>query len=175
MANAILDGADAVMLSGETAMGDYPTEAVEVMSRIINYTEDQGMHNIRSIAWDPHTHSGVISKAAIDIATRTGAKYLVAFTISGDTPHRLARLRSDDPDHGVHAEAPHGAGTHPVLGRTDVCDAGVQHHRGDGGVGAGRPDGDRLGEAGDDIVIVAGNPARTGGQTNAVRIYELHE
>jgi len=175
VANAILDGADAVMLSGETAMGDYPTEAVEVMSRIINYTEDQGMHNIRSIAWDPHTHSGVISKAAIDIATRIGAKYLVAFTISGDTPHRLARLRSEIP---IMAFTPKPrtaqeltlcwgvqAYVTPEFSTTEAMVQSVQ---------------DALMEtgwvkAGDHIVIVAGNPARTGGQTNAVRIYELHE
>ena len=97
VANAILDGADAVMLSGETAVGDYPIVAVDVMSRIITRTEAEGLDKIRALAWNPHTTSGVISKAAVEVAERVEAKYLAAFTISGDTPHRLARLRSEVP------------------------------------------------------------------------------
>ena len=174
VANAILDGADAVMLSGETAMGEYPIEAVAVMSRIINYTEEQGLHQIRAIDWDPHTHSGVISIAAIDIATRIGAKYLAAFTSSGDTPHRLARLRSEIP---IMAFTPKPRTAQeltlcwgvqswvtPEFTTTEAMVESVQ---------------DALLETGwvkpgDLIVIVAGNPARFGGQTNSVRIYELH-
>ncbi len=175
VANAILDGADAVMLSGETAMGEYPLEAVEVMSRIINYTEGQGMHNIRGIDWDPHTHSGVISKAAIDIATRIGAKYLAAFTISGDTPHRLARLRSEIP---IMAFTPK-----PRTAQELTLCWGVQSWVTDeftsteGMVESVQDSLMQTGwvEAGDFIVIVAGNPARFGGQTNSVRIYQLHE
>ena len=97
VANAVLDGADAVMLSGETAMGAYPIQSVEVMRRIILRMEQHGMGEIHHIDWDPHTTSGVISKAAVEVAQRVGAKYLAAFTVSGDTPHRLARLRSDVP------------------------------------------------------------------------------
>ncbi|MCW3157154.1 pyruvate kinase [Micropruina sonneratiae] len=174
VANAILDGADAVMLSGETAMGEYPIEAVETMSRIINFTEGTGMQNIRGIDWNPHTHSGVISKAAVDIASRVGAKYLAAFTISGDTPHRLARLRSEIP---ILAFTPKPRTAQeltlcwgvqsfvtPEFTTTEAMLESVQ---------------DVLMEtgwvtSGDLIVIVAGNPARLGGQTNAVRIYELH-
>ena len=175
VANAILDGADAVMLSGETAMGDYPIEAVEVMSRIINYTEEQGLHNIRAINWDPHTHSGVISKAAVDIAERIGAKYLAAFTISGDTPHRLARLRAEIP---IMAFTPKPrtaqeltlcwgvqAYVTPEFVTTEAMVESVQEAL----LGTGWV------KTGDLIVIVAGNPAQTGGQTNAVRIYEIHE
>ncbi|MBK8447863.1 MAG: pyruvate kinase [Micropruina sp.] len=175
VANAILDGADAVMLSGETAMGQYPLEAVEVMSRIINYTEGQGMHNIRGIDWDPHTHSGVISKAAVDIATRIGAKYLAAFTISGDTPHRLARLRSEIP---IMAFTPK-----PRTAQELTLCWGVQSWVTDefttteGMVESVQDSLMQTGwvKAGDFIVIVAGNPARYGGQTNSVRIYRLHE
>ncbi len=175
VANAILDGADAVMLSGETAMGEYPLEAVEVMARIINYTEEQGLDNIRGINWDPHTHSGVISKAAIDIATRIGAKYLAAFTISGDTPHRLARLRSEIP---IMAFTPKPRTAEeltlcwgvqswvtPEFTTTEAMVESVQNALMS----------TRWVKPGDFIVIVAGNPARFGGQTNSVRIYEIHE
>ena len=175
VANAILDGADAAMLSGETAMGEYPIEAVRTMARIINYTEEQGLDNIRSIDWDPHTHSGIISKAAVEIAERIGAKYLAAFTISGDTPHRLARLRCEIPlmaftpkprtaleltlCWGVQSYVtPEFVSTESMV--QSVQDALMET---------------RWAKPGDLIVIVAGNPSGSGGQTNAIRIYELHD
>lgn len=95
VANAILDGADAVMLSGETAVGKYSEVAVRTMARIINRTESLGLDHIAHLKWNPHTTSGIIAKAAIEVAERCGAKYLVAFTKSGDTARRLARLRSE--------------------------------------------------------------------------------
>ncbi|MFZ1412368.1 MAG: pyruvate kinase [Micropruina sp.] len=173
VANAILDGADAVMLSGETAMGQYPVEAVNVMSRIINYTEEQGLEGIRKIAWDPHTQSGIVAKSAVDMAERIGAKYLAAFTISGDTPKRLARLRCEIP---LIAFTPKprtaqeltlcwGVQSYvtPEYTTTDSMVESVQEAL----IGTGWV------EAGDLIVIVAGNPAQWGGHTNSVRIYEI--
>lgn len=64
------------------------------MGRIIRKTESLGLDQIFSIDWDPHTTSGIIAKAAVEVAERIGAKYLVAFTKTGDTALRLARLRS---------------------------------------------------------------------------------
>ncbi|MGI8768574.1 MAG: pyruvate kinase [Propionibacteriaceae bacterium] len=97
VANAVLDGADAVMLSGETSVGQYPVVTVETMARIVVNTEEHGLNQIHSIDWDPHTSSGVIAKAAAEVAERVGAKYLVAFTHSGDSARRLARLRCSIP------------------------------------------------------------------------------
>ena len=103
VANAILDGADAVMLSGETGVGEYPVHTVETMARIITATEDhameqQGVGILRALPWDPHTKSGIIAKAAGEVAERVGAKYVVAFTQSGDSARRMsasaARSRS---------------------------------------------------------------------------------
>lgn len=174
VANAILDGADAVMLSGETAMGAYPVKAVEVMSRIIKSTEEVGMDDIRKIDWDVHTMSGVISKAAVDVAERIGAKYLAAFTISGDTPLRLARLRSPIP---LMAFTPlprtaqeltlcWGVQSYvtPEYTTTDAMVQSVQ----DALIETGWV------EPGDLIVIVAGNPGRSMGNTNSMRIYQIH-
>ena len=173
VANAILDGADAVMLSGETAVGDYSIEAVEVMARIIARTEDEGLDKIRHLVWNPHTTSGVISKAAVDVAERVDAKYLAAFTVSGDTPHRLARLRSEVP---IMAFTPlpktaqeltlcWGVQSYvtPEYTNTDAMVDSVQSALTDLG----------LVQHGDRVVIVAGNPGRHSRQTNSLRVYEM--
>lgn len=97
VANAVLDGADAVMLSGETAVGKYPIVTVLTMGNIVGATEDAALDEIMHIEWNPHTPGGVIAKAAAEVAERVEAKYLVAFTISGDTCRRLCRLRPDVP------------------------------------------------------------------------------
>ena len=85
VANAVLDGADAVMLSGETSVGEYPIETVETMARIIESTEDHGLARMAAIDWQPRTRGGVIAKAAAEVAERVGAKYLVAFTTVAGT------------------------------------------------------------------------------------------
>ena len=173
VANAILDGADALMLSGETAVGEHSIDAVNVMSRIINRTEEGGLDKVRRLDWNPHTVSGVISKAAIEVAERVNAKYLAAFTISGDTPHRLARLRSEVP---IVAFTPLPKTAQeltlcwgvqsfvtPEYTDTDSMVASVQELLTENG----------FLQRGDRVVIVAGNPGRTIYQTNSLRIYEV--
>ena len=96
VANAVLDGADAVMLSGETSVGKYPLEAVRTMARIICAVEE-GSNEPPPLIHVPRTKRGVISYAARDIGERLDAKALVAFTSSGDTVRRLARLHSHLP------------------------------------------------------------------------------
>src|SRR5436190_2786644 len=93
VANAVLDGADAVMLSGETSVGQYPIATVETMARIIESTEDHGLARMAAIDWQPRTRGGVIAKAAAEVGDRIGAKYIVAFTQSGDSARRLSRYR----------------------------------------------------------------------------------
>jgi pyruvate kinase len=173
VANAILDGADALMLSGETAVGDYAIEAVDVMSRIISRTEREGLDKIRALSWNPHTTPGVISKAAVEVAERVNAKYLAAFTISGDTPHRLARLRSEVP---IMAFTPL-----PKTAQELTLCWGVQsfvtpeYTDTDSMVASVQDALTRTGflKRGDRVVIVAGNPGRTIYQTNSLRVYEM--
>jgi pyruvate kinase len=93
VANAVLDGADAVMLSGETSVGKHPLEAVRTVARIICKVEDNS-EVVPPLRHVPRTKPGVISYAARDIGERLDAKALVAFTQSGNTVRRLARLHS---------------------------------------------------------------------------------
>ena len=96
-ANAVLDGADAVMLSGETSVGAYPVETVQTMSRIIASTEEHGLDRIPRLLSKPKTRGGAITRAAVEIADQLDAKYIVAFTQSGDSARRLSRLRPKKP------------------------------------------------------------------------------
>jgi pyruvate kinase len=173
VANAILDGADAVMLSGETSVGDYPVVTVETMARIVNNTELHGLEQVRDIVWDPHTTSGVITKAAAEVAERIDAKFLVAFTHSGDAARRLARLRSAIP---VLAFTPIEATRSiltlswgiesflvPMVGHTDDMIRQVDQALIDSGQIS---DGDR-------VVIVAGSPPGVAGHTNMLRVRRI--
>lgn len=96
-ANAVLDGADALMLSGETSVGDFPIDAVKVMARIIERTEEVALDQIPPLKHLPATKAGAITKAATEVGLTVGAKYLVAFTQSGDSARRMSRLRSPIP------------------------------------------------------------------------------
>jgi pyruvate kinase len=92
VANAVIDGADAVMLSGETSVGRYPVQAVATMGRIIGSVESSGI-GVGGLLHNPRTPSGALVKAAKDIGDALGAMALVAFTQTGDTARRLSRLQ----------------------------------------------------------------------------------
>ena len=101
VANAVLDGADALMLSGETSVGKYPIVTVKTMAKIIEAVEAESV-TAPPLTHTPRTMGGVLSFAARDIGERIGAKALVAFTYSGDTVRRLARLHTTLPVLGLH-------------------------------------------------------------------------
>ncbi len=170
VANAILDGADAVMLSGETSVGQYPVQAVETMARIVDNTEEHGLAQIEHIDWEPHTTSGVIAKAAVEIAERTEAKYLVAFTQSGDSARRLSRLRSRipmiafTPLESTRQELVLSWGLETFLVPTvDHTDGMIRQ------VDKALSELGRVKE-GDRVVIIAGSPPGVAGTTNMVRV-----
>ncbi|GAB3697645.1 pyruvate kinase [Mariniluteicoccus flavus] len=173
VANAVLDGADAVMLSGETSVGSYPVETVRTMARIVDNTESHGLEGIAAIDWDPHTTGGVIAKAAAEVAERLEAKFLVAFTKSGDTARRLARLRSEipvlvfTPEESTRKTLTLVWGvesfTIPEVATTDEMVALVDKAL----VESGRV------EVGDKVVIVAGSPVGVPGKTNALRVHKI--
>src|SRR5690606_35807749 len=100
VANAIFDGTDAVMLSAETAVGDYPLEAVKMMDRIARSVEideyyQKAMHD-HVPASDATTADGV-AMGAVEMAYNLSAQLIVTFTHSGSTAHRVARNRPPTP------------------------------------------------------------------------------
>ena len=173
VANAVLDGADALMLSGETSVGEFPLETVQTMARIIESTEENGMDRIPDLGTKPHTHSGAVVRAAMDIAELLGSKYVCVFTESGDTLRRVSRLRSRLP---VLAFSPNeevrrklsliwGATTYLVdkVTHTDQMVKQVDEIMLDSGKC----------RVGDEVVIVAGSPPRIPGSTNALRVHRV--
>ncbi|MCV7107907.1 pyruvate kinase [Mycolicibacterium chitae] len=174
VANAVLDGADAVMLSGETSVGKYPLEAVRTMARIISAVEEN------SIAAPPLTHlprtkRGVISYAARDIGERLDAKALVAFTQSGDTVKRLARLHTHLPLLAftawpeVRSQLALTWGTETFLVDKMVATDDMIREVDRSLLELGRY------KRGDLVVIVAGAPPGTVGSTNLIHVHRIGE
>ena len=97
VANAVLDGADAVMLSGETSVGKYPAITVQTMARIVESTEDHGLERIEPLTSTPRTQGGALTVAAVEVADFVDAKYLCIFTQTGDSARRMSRLRPSRP------------------------------------------------------------------------------
>jgi pyruvate kinase len=95
VANAVLDGADAVMLSGETSVGKYPVQAIEVMDRIITKTEEQSaLQDAFDPDWIPSTHEyDPLSRSACILADQLKASTIVALTHSGSTAAHVAKFR----------------------------------------------------------------------------------
>lgn len=100
VANAILDGSDAVMLSGETSVGKYPVEAVRAMARIADFTEKNLHENLpsnREFASDKLSVTDAIGQATVEIAREVGAHAIVTLTMSGFSARMVARHRPDIP------------------------------------------------------------------------------
>ena len=172
-ANAVIDGADALMLSGETSIGEFPIEAVQTMARIIQKTEEGGLDRIRPIRTAPRTKGGAITKAATEVGAIVDAKYLVAFTQSGDSARRMSRLRSPipilamTPEVGTYNRLSLSWGVEsmltPIVGATDEMVKLVDTVL----IDSGRAD------IGDNVMIVAGSPPGIPGSTNAMRVHRV--
>ncbi|WP_280415991.1 pyruvate kinase [Nocardia carnea] len=174
VANAVLDGADAVMLSGETSVGKYPIETVRTMARIVHAVETEST-NVPPLTHTPRTKRGVISYAARDIGERLNAKALVAFTQSGDTVRRLARLHTPipllafTPLPEVRSQLALTWGTETFIVPTvDSTDAMIKQ------VDQALLSMNRYAK-GDLVVIVAGSPPGTVGSTNLIHVHRIGE
>ncbi|MFF8957129.1 pyruvate kinase [Streptomyces sp. NPDC014894] len=178
VANAIIDGTDAVMLSGETSVGKYPVETVRTMSRIVEAAEEdvlaKGLPPLNERN-KPRTQGGAVARAAAEMGDFLGAKSLVAFTQSGDTVKRLSRYRSPipllafTPDPATRSELTLTWGVETFLGpqvdSTDAMVAQVDEEL----LKIGRC------ERGDIVVITAGSPPGVAGSTNLVRVHHIGE
>lgn len=172
-ANAVLDGADALMLSGETSVGSFAIEAVKTMARIIEKTEQEALHLIPALQHNPKTKGGAITKAATEVGLTIGAKVLAAFTKTGDSARRMSRLRSPIP---ILALTPDAAtfnqmsltwGVEPLLTPlVTTTDEMVKQ------VDSILIETKRV-DKGEQIMIVAGSPPGIPGSTNAMRVHRV--
>ena len=172
-ANAVLDGADALMLSGETSVGEFAIEAVETMARIIEKTEEEGLERIRPLIHAPRTKGGAITKAAAEVGEILSAKYLVTFTQSGDSARRISRLRSRlpilaiTPEVGTYNRLALSWGIEPLI-------SPMVKHTDDMVLAADRIliDSKRA-SIGEQVMIIAGAPPGIPGSTNAMRVHTV--
>ncbi|MFE6283961.1 pyruvate kinase [Streptomyces sp. NPDC057877] len=178
VANAVIDGTDAVMLSGETSVGKYPVETVRTMARIVEAAEEdmlaKGLPPLTE-SNKPRTQGGAVARAAAEMGDFLGARFLVAFTQSGDTARRLSRYRSPipllafTPDPATRSQLSLTWGVETFLGpHVDSTDAMVDQV-------------DELltkyarCEQNDTVIITAGSPPGMSGTTNMVRVHHIGE
>jgi pyruvate kinase len=172
VANAVLDGADAVMLSGETSVGAYPVETVATMARIISAAEE-ALEQVPPVTREPDSIAASITRAAAQVGEQVGARALVAFTQSGDTARRLAENRSGipllafTPTQSVRSQLALVWGVEtflvPAVQHTDEMVRQVDTAM----LELGRM------QVGELVTIVAGSPPMTSGATNALRVWRL--
>lgn len=178
VATAVYDGADAVMLSGETASGRYPVEAVSIMDRIIQRTEQDTLYRTILDAVHPEpepTAADAISAAARQVGHTISAACIATFTMSGSTALRAARERPDVPILGLTAKPAtarklallwgvHWVLTHDISTFTEMVQTATEAARTEG-----------IAEQGQRLVITAGVPFGTPGATNVLRIARVGE
>jgi pyruvate kinase len=176
VANAVLDGADAVMLSAETSVGAYPVLAVETMARIMATAQD-GAERYGLPELPPAQglvgRGSAIARAAPQVGAQVGARFLVAFTQTGTTARRLAIHRSEIPLLAFTQKPEVRSQLALTWGIESFLVAEVQHT--DDMVRQVNSDLLALGrvDPGDLVVIVAGSPPGTPGGTNAMRVHKI--
>jgi pyruvate kinase len=172
VANAVLDGADAVMLSGETSVGKFPIAAVRTMDRIIDAVESDELR-VPDLKRASRSRSGAIVRAAKDVGESMEVSALAAFTSTGNTAQRLAALHTKLPilafttDARVRSRLALSWGVEtflvPAVTHTDDMVRQVDFSL----LSIGRL------REGDRVVVVAGSPPNTAGSTNLVRVHEV--
>jgi pyruvate kinase len=172
VANAIFDGADAVMLSGETASGKYPILAVQMMDRIVREAES-GEPDPRPLPPPRHRIADVVADAACRAAESSGAVAICCFTLRGETARLLAQRRprmpivAFSPDQAIRRRLSILWGVEPkVLEPVKNADLMAE-------VVSERLVAEGLARPGDVIVLVHGSPLGVPGHTNSIRLHEV--
>jgi pyruvate kinase len=173
VANAVLDGADALMLSGETSVGRWPVEALRTMGQVIVATEESLVDDVPRLEHQPRGREEAITQAAVAIGKITRSSALVAFTQSGTTARRLSALRPPlpflvfTPDPAVQRQLSLSWGVEsvvtPTVATTDEMIDAV--NRAIPTLGRAQP--------GDTVVVVAGTPLGEPGTTNTIRVHDV--
>ncbi|MGY1452950.1 pyruvate kinase [Streptomyces sp. SS8] len=176
VANAVMDGTDAVMLSGETSVGNHPVETVRTMGRIVAAAEEdmlsQGLRPLAESA-KPRTQGGAVARAAAEMGDFLGAEFLVALTQSGDTARRLSRYRSPipvlafTPDPATRAQLSLTWGVETFLGPTARSTDEMVEQVDERLLETGRC------ARGDKVIVTAGSPPGVSGTTNMVRVHRI--
>ncbi|MDG9704768.1 pyruvate kinase [Streptomyces sp. DH37] len=176
VANAILDGADAVMLSAESSVGQYPIETVKTMSKIVQAAEEELLsRGLQPLVpgKKPRTQGGSVARAACEMADFLNGKALIAFTKSGDTARRLSRYRAAQPILAFTTEpstacqltlswgvesfvVPHVDHTDEMVDLVDAELLKLQRYN-----------------SGDTMIMTAGSPPGVPGTTNMVLVHHL--
>ena len=175
VATAVFDGADAVMLSAETAVGQYPVDSVNTMSNILEATE---MH----IKLHPHDSPRALKKensiyhavsnAAVNLAETVNAKAIVAFTASGKTAFRISRERPDlllivmTPENLVRRKLSLLWGARSFLSKVQGYEAAIKEARQTIKI-------NKLAKVNENIIVVAGMPFGIEGTTNSIRVVTI--
>ncbi|NYI06500.1 pyruvate kinase [Allostreptomyces psammosilenae] len=176
VANAVLDGTDAVMLSAESSVGKYPIEAVKTMARIIETAEQEMFsRGLQPAEKKPRTQGGAVARAATELGDFLQAKRLVAFTHSGDTARRLSRYRSPIPVTAFTSEVATQRQLALSWGVETFVVPFVQHtddmiDQVDAALSATKQV-----KQGDTVIVTAGSPPGVKGTTNMVRVHHIGE
>ena len=173
VANAVLDGADAVMLSGETSVGEYPVITVSTMARIVASTEEHGLERIPPLGTKPRTQGGAITLAAAEVADFVEAKFVCVFTESSDSARRMSRLRFNipmvafTPDESIRRRMALTWGIESFLVPRVTHTDEMYHQVDELLLEAG------LVEEGDKVVVISGSPPGKPGSTNDLRVHRI--
>ncbi len=175
VATAVFDGADAVMLSAETAVGSFPIETVTIMDRIIFSAENHiKMHpgdGPQNLKVENYVYNAV-SRSAVSLAEAVNAKAVVAFTASGNTALRMARERPNlllvvmTPEVKVKRKLSLLWGAYSFFSKVQGYEAAIKEAREIIKI-------EKLAKQGDAIVVVAGMPFGVSGSTNSIRVVDI--
>ncbi|MBH5397818.1 pyruvate kinase [Bradyrhizobium sp. CNPSo 4010] len=173
VATAIYDGADAVMLSAESAVGRYPRQAVEMMDRIIRSTERHKMYRSIVDALRPdeeQTPPHAVAAAAAGLASAIHAAAIVVYTSGGTTAARIARRRPDVPVLAVTPSSDTARRLCLLWGTHSVFSSDVNNYEEMVSRAVSTAVRERFAESLDHVVIVAGIPFAQAGTTNNIRV-----